>query len=176
MSYRIIVNETTSPTKAADELLRKTLAPDGMITLPVDVEDVARQLGIKVKRLPLDPGTDGLLVKDEGEENFTAVVDAYAGTHRARFTLAHEIAHYVRSYQNATEVTGIVEKRDNMSSTSTDENEVWANTFAAALLMPAGVVASLWKDGRPVEDIGGLFNVSLSSLNHRLEYLGLTEA
>lgn len=173
MEERIIVHNTSDPAVASDELLRKTLVKDDMITLPVDVEDIARQLNIEVRRLPLDVGTDGLLVKDEEGDGFKAVVDAYAHTHRARFTLAHEIGHYIKDYQFADGLVGVVERRDNMSSTGRDPNEVWANRFAAALLMPAGVVASLWAEGLSEEEIADIFNVSQDSFGHRLDGLGL---
>lgn len=172
---RIIVHPAESPAKTANELLNKTIATDGTVTLPIDIEDIARQLGIEVQRLPLAPGTDGLLVKDRANEWFKAIVDAYAHPHRARFTLAHEIGHYIKDYQYFpdNQVTGIVQRRDETSSRGTDPKEVWANQFAASLLMPAGIVARLWGDNLSEEDMADVFNVSKESLNHRLENLGL---
>ena len=172
---RILVANTSDPNKAADELLRKTLVRDGMISLPIDVKKIADALDLEVQRLPLESGTDGLLVKDEQYGKFKAVVDSAARSHRARFTLAHEIGHFVKDYQNfpESEIAGIVEKRDDMSSTGQDPNEVWANSFAAYLLMPSGIVKQFWAENVPVEKIADILNVSMSSLGHRLENLGL---
>lgn len=172
---RIIVENTRNPAEAADELLRKTLVKDGMIFLPIDVKSVADSLDLEVQRLPLEQGTDGLLVKDEQYGKFKAVVDSSARSHRARFTLAHEIGHFIKDYQGfpEDEVAGIVERRDDMSSTGKDANEVWANNFAAYLLMPSGIVKQFWAENVPVEKMADIFNVSMSSLGHRLENLGL---
>lgn len=172
---KIVIDTSQGPAVSANNLLAKTLVHDGMISLPVDVERIANHLGIEVQRIPLDSGTDGLLVKDSKDEGFKAVVDANANPHRARFTLAHEIGHYIRDFQNfpENEVMGIVQKRDEMSSRGTDPDEVWANRFAAALLMPASVLADLWGKNFSREEIADIFNVSETSLGHRLHSLGL---
>ena len=169
------VYNTSTPEQAAHELLDKALVRDGKIHLPIDVVRVAEYLGIKVERLPLDDGTDGLLVKDEAYGPFKAVIDRSIHEHRARFTLAHEIGHFVKSYQDypVERVAGKVERRDELSSAGTDPDEIWANKFAAYLLMPSFAVRKFWAQDIPVEDIAETFNVSFASLGHRLENLGL---
>lgn len=175
MNNRIVITETSDPSKSAHELLTKTLVHDNKINIPIDVYKIAELLNIEVQRLPLEEGTDGLLVKDKAYSNFKAVIDSSANPHRARFTLAHEIGHYVKEYQNfpPEKVVGIVQKRDDMSSTGKDENEIWANKFAAYLLMPSGIVKQLWADNTSVEYMARLLDVSIASLGHRLENLGL---
>lgn len=175
MNCPIIIYETDNPSKAAHELLNKTLVDNGKIVLPIDVVRIANMLDIEVQRLPLEKGTDGLLVKDEAYGKFKAVIDSNASIHRARFTLAHEIGHYIKDYQHfpAEEVAGIVQRRDDMSSFGTDQDEVWANKFAAYLLMPSSIVKQMWADNTPVEKMAEAFNVSIASLGHRLENLGL---
>lgn len=175
MTNKIIIEEINNPYRSAHEVLTKTLVHDDAISIPIDVKKIADLLGIEVQRLPLEKGTDGLLIKDKAYGNFKAVIDSAASPHRARFTLAHEIGHYVKEYQDfpAEEVAGIVQKRDDMSSTGKDANEVWANQFAAYLLMPSGIVKQLWADNMPIEKMAQLFDVSIASLGHRLENLGL---
>lgn len=172
---RIKVDSLDAPYRAADELLRKTVVKDGMISIPVDVEAIAKELGLDYQRLLLDEKTDGLLVKDEPNTPFKAVVDSLAHPHRARFTLSHEIGHYIHKYQDFPDekIAGKVERRDEMSSRGIDPEEIWANRFAAALLMPAGIVAKLWADGKRIEDMADMFNVSLAAMGHRIENLGL---
>ena len=177
MNERIIINETNSSSDAAHEVLVKTIAENNQVYLPIDVVRIADLLGMEVKRLPLEPGTDGILVKDEKYKPFKAVVDSNANPRRARFTLAHEIGHYVKDYQNFPDdkVAGIVQKRNEMSSAGVDPDEIWANGFAASLLMPPGIVKKLWAENVPYEDMAKMFGVSLASLGHRLDNLGYIE-
>jgi Zn-dependent peptidase ImmA (M78 family) len=64
-------------------------------------------------------------------------------TQRQRFTIAHEIGHLLLH----TDVNLLVDKnfpiglRNETSGTSVDENEIEANQFAAALLMPPNLIA-----------------------------------
>lgn len=174
MGGRIFVKNTSNPAKAAHELLRKTLVHDNKIRIPIDVFEVAKQLDIEVLRLPLEDGTDGLLVKRDANGKFQAVIDAGARAHRARFTLAHEIGHFIKDYQEPSQdVVGIVQRRNEMSSTGEDPDEVWANRFAANLLMPDNIVNLLWADNVPAEEIADMLDVSMSSFGHKLESLGL---
>lgn len=176
MGSRVIVQETNAPEIAARELLEKTLVNDGKIFIPIDVETVASMIGLDVMLLPLEDGTDGLLVKDEPSKPFKAVIDSNSNRHRRRFTLAHEIGHFVKKYQffPENETAGEVERRSEMSSYGTDPEEIWANKFAAALLMPSGVMRRLWADNASVEEISDRLDVSIASIGHRLENLGLS--
>lgn len=170
-----IIDISKGPARAATDLLEKVLVQDGMISLPIDVDGLAQEIGLTVQRMVLPFGTDGMLVRDVPYESFKAVLDANAPIHRARFTLAHEIGHYIHTYQNFPEgeVGGILEKRDGLSSTGTETEEIWANQFAATLLMPSGIVAELWGDGLSVEEMADLFNVSQESMTYRIKNLGL---
>ncbi len=177
MGSKVIVSETVNPSKSAYELLTKTLIDDKKVSIPINVYEIAERLGIEVQRLPLDEGTDGILVKEEASGSFKAVIDVSANSHRARFTLAHEIGHYVKDYQDfpAEKIAGIVQKRDDMSSTGKDPDEVWANQFAAYLLMPSSIVEQLWANNTPIEEMAKMLDVSIVSLSHRLKNLGLAQ-
>ena len=95
-SVRPIIENTGATATAAAETLMKTIAMDGnRINIPIDVRQVAERLGLEVQYLLLDSGTDGMIVKEAGRP-CKVVVDALAHTHRRRFTLAHEIGHYVQ--------------------------------------------------------------------------------
>lgn len=141
-SVRPIIENTGATATAAAETLMKTIAMDGnRINIPIDVRQVAERLGLEVQYLLLDSGTDGMIVKEAGRP-CKVVVDALAHTHRRRFTLAHEIGHYVQKYQKYAlgDEGGEIDYRDERSSKGTEPDERWANGFAAALLMPASAV------------------------------------
>ena len=175
MEKRYYVSDVSTPEKASRKLLEITLVKDGMISIPIDVEAIAGKLGIVTKRLHLDNGTDGLLIYDDQGGAFVAVVSDDCGDARSRFTLAHEIGHYIKDYQDYVpgEPAGLIERRDELSSAGTDPDEIWANQFAASLLMPSNVVKTMWADNVSVEKMARRLGVSIVSLGHRLENMGL---
>lgn len=174
---KLAVTDISNPEDAAIELLKKTIGKDGKVTLPINIEEITRHLGIEYKRVFLDEGVDGFLVKDKPNVPFKAVVNAASHIHRARFTIAHEIGHYIHKYQNLPddEVAGKTEYRNELSSKGTDDEEKWANSFAAALLMPSNIVSEFWAKGLSVDEIACLFDVSQKALKNRLNNLGLKE-
>lgn len=166
---------TRSYEKAAFLTLLRTIADDrGAITLPVDVVAVASKLGLEVEyRQFKDPETSGLLVKLDKDSPFKAVVSSTEHPHRQRFTIAHEIGHWVHKYEGrSTDIVGMVEKRDELSTRGTDREEIWANNFAAALLMPKGEITRLWAKGWPITAISHYFDVSPAAVENRLANLG----
>ena len=166
-SVRPIIENTGATATAAAETLMKTIAMDGnRINIPIDVRQVAERLGLEVQYLLLDSGTDGMIVKEAGRP-CKVVVDALAHTHRRRFTLAHEIGHYVQKYQKYAlgDEGGEIDYRDERSSKGTEPDERWANGFAAALLMPASAVRQFWAQGMTPEQLAEAFNVSQRSMN-----------
>lgn len=171
----LAIDISMGPSRAAIDLLEETLVQDDMISLPIDVEGLAQRIGLVVQRMVLPLGTDGMLVRDVPYEKFKAVLDANAPVHRARFTRAHEIGHFIHKYQDFPEnkVGGILEKRSGSSSRGTESEEIWANQFAAALLMPPGIVAELWGEGLSIEEMAEMFNVSDESMTYRIQNLGL---
>ncbi len=151
---------------AAEELLDEYW--DG--TLPVDPVRIAKSLDVEVLDVFLKDNVSGALVK-KPEQDPSILLNANDSKTRKRFTAAHELGHYVR---RANEPAGYeyVDYRDQRSSTGTDKEERFANSFAANLLMPAWLVESLH------EEIPGLrlarrFGVSHEAMHHRLDNLGL---
>lgn len=178
MDKKIRIDDIQKPAKAATETLLKTVAdPDGNVVLPIDVHEVLSKMGIRTELMLLQGDTSGLLVKDKPDEPFKAVSNIMDHPHRVRFTYAHELGHYVHSYQDLPEdkVAGKVEKRDELSSRGCDSEEIWANRFAAALLMPASIVRRYWGKAYSPELMAEKFDVSPSAMNNRLSSLGLIQ-
>jgi predicted transcriptional regulator len=162
---------TADPDQAARQVLETTIAAGGAVRLPVDVTRVACRLGLAVERRLLEPGVDGLLVKLEGQTRLRAVVSSRCDPDRRRFVLAHEIGHHVREHQGPwtrDAVLGRVERHQELSSTTTDPDERWANAFATALLMPAGVVSTLWSTGMDLDVLARRLGVTPAALALRL--------
>ena len=111
----------------------------------------------------------------------------YNSTHapvRQRFTIAHEISHYIlhlkKNQKSQLFIDRFVFRRDENSSTGNDREEVEANRFAAALLMPETFVRKVIErfdfdldDSEAIDSLAKRFNVSTAAMTNRLTTLGL---
>lgn len=143
---------------------------------PVDPVAIASKLGIKVVEVDLPENVSGALIKERGKdpEIFIHVTDS---RQRKRFSCAHELGHYFSRLKNL-EGSGsyeYVDFRDTNSTTGRDPEEVFANGFAANLLMPEAEVRRKFKKASATAAIKLLthFDVSESALTYRLRNLGL---
>jgi Zn-dependent peptidase ImmA (M78 family) len=145
-----------------------------MTEVPVDPITVARALGVRVWTSDLEPNVAGVLLKRRGEAP-EIYVSAHDHINRQRFTIAHEVGHLIeRAAKGNAEVPGsFVDYRDDVSSQGSSPAEMYANGFAAALLMPAGRVRELWDQYRDVDSLARQFKVSTEAMRHRLRNLGV---
>ena len=140
-------------------------------TLPVDVNEIARALSIPVHKVPLPEGISGRLLKAEREEGRPAYeIEVQASDHprRQRFTIAHEIAHYVLHRDLIEQsVTDDALYRSDLS----DEYEAQANRLAAHILMPMGLVMErLARNGTvDVKELARRFDVSPKAMRIRMD-------
>lgn len=103
---------------------------------PVDVVLLCEQLGIEVVPEELDDEISGILLL---QDQPVIAVNKLHSVARQRFTIAHEIGHFLlhRTSKDAVFVDrAAIQYRNQVSSKGIDPNEVAANNFAAALLMP----------------------------------------
>jgi Zn-dependent peptidase ImmA (M78 family) len=164
--------------KRADEILRETNAWQ----IPVPIDHVARRLSLTTEAGILGEDISGALVVEKGRGAI-----GYNSTHarvRQRFTIAHEIGHYVLHIKNPLQsrlfVDGYVAFRNDESSVGNDWQEVEANAFGAALLMPANLVREEIKqrkldldDEDDLNTLAKQFHVSPAAMSYRLINLGL---
>jgi Zn-dependent peptidase ImmA (M78 family) len=154
--------------RAATELLQECW--DG--SFPIDPVRMAKTLGIEVLDVDLNEDVSGALVKKEGYDP-SILVSARDSWNRKRFTCAHELGHFIRR-ADEPEKYEYIDYRNPRSSTGTDEEERFANAFAANLLMPKPAVESLHEQGLPDYRMARHFGVSRESLKHRLDNLDLS--
>ena len=103
---------------------------------PIPVDAIARAIGLDVRYAPTTDDVSGALIRD-GKTAVIAVNSAQH-EHRQRFTIAHEIGHFIlhkRTNRHFDEDFRI-DFRNSVSSEATQRSEIEANKFAAALLMP----------------------------------------
>jgi Zn-dependent peptidase ImmA (M78 family) len=151
---------------------------------PVDVNAVAAAIGLKVVYEDFNDDISGLLIT----RDTTGVIGVHARhpVVRQRFTVAHEIGHFVmRHHAQSGEHVHIdegwkVSARNERSAKGVDIYEIEANRFAAALLMPDNFVKAKVGAfrGKPLSEADVLqlakeFKVSEQAMTLRLRNLQL---
>ena len=109
-------------------------------TIPVDVEGLALALGIRVNKVFLPETVSGLIQKMGGDRDEISVNAKHPET-RQRFTIAHELGHFVlHRFMMGDGNADDCAYRSNGSFKNNKigpREETEANKFAANLLMPA---------------------------------------
>jgi Zn-dependent peptidase ImmA (M78 family) len=136
---------------------------------PVDVEDIANQMGIRVEYTYLEEGVSGMIVARPDEVPVIFVDERDSGG-RQRFTIAHELGHYVERINQGEVKFAFIDRR----GMDYDLHEFYADEFAGNLLMPREVLEKLQADGMTNLGIAKYFDVSPTALNKRLERLSKT--
>ncbi len=139
--------------------------------LPVDPLKIATSLDIQVLVTGLDRKISGMLAKRPGEEP-QIYINGVDSDNRQRFTCAHELGHYVSHIAAGEESWENIDYRSPLSSEGTRADEIYANRFAACLLMPRSELRRL-AGQHSRTTLAYKFGVSEDALNHRLSKLKL---
>lgn len=140
--------------------------------LPVNPGEIANNLGLRV--VPCGgPGKSypysGYFYRD-AEGNGVVEYNRGDSPVRRRFTVAHEIGHFVLGHQDSPR-----DDPDNYRTSVQSPQERAANQFAAELLMPAEELRKLVQSGqvRSIDELAGFFGVSKVAMGYRLANLEL---
>lgn len=151
---------------------------------PVDVKKIARHLGLEIREHDLGENISGVLFIDKGR----GIIGLSPNENivRKRFTIAHELGHYVLHRLNKELFVDHKQFkavfRDQESSTGEIEQEREANAFAAALLMPKHLLIEEIKKvmfdlGDDQDDVikklADTFKVSSQAMTYRIANLNL---
>ncbi|KGK43319.1 hypothetical protein LH51_00790 [Nitrincola sp. A-D6] len=137
--------------------------------LPVKLSRIAGDLGLMVKSSTLDAGISGE-IKKQGDR-YLIRVNRHDVKERQRFTVAHEIAHYLLHKEQIGD--GIIDDILYRSSLS-DNLEAEANRLAADILMPWDIITSAkeslstLKIEQKIEELAKLAEVSVTAIKIRL--------
>lgn len=140
--------------------------------MPVDPVAIARRAGLSVFDAQLGEDTWGMIIGN-GDGSADIYLDLDQGNTKRRFSCAHELGHYFdRMADLSIEAgTGFEDKRSEEGRGTADE--VYANEFAASLLMPETRFRALAGGGVPTVAIAAEFGVSPASAAYRRRLLGL---
>lgn len=141
-TYHDITAKDGEKIKDCVQLLLKDIHMDNRERYPLPVVQLLRQVGFDLFRTEFqNPQQSGLIAVDSalGEQNtlFASgriiLVNRNDSTAHQRFTIAHELAHYIFDYDEQNQ---LIYYKPYLTSETDDDVELRANRFAAELLMP----------------------------------------
>jgi len=139
---------------------------------PVDVVVLAQALGLNVFADTLPTGVSGQIVRrpDYGSvTGYSIIVNAVEARVRQRFTVAHEIAHFILHRDQIGD--GIQESTLYRAVGFSSKQEVEANKFAADILMPWHLLDQMvHSEPTTIEDLADRFEVSEVAMSIRLGF------
>lgn len=169
----------------ARKTARDLLSRMGVTGPPVDPVRIAKALGISVVNVdPPEESVSGFLIREDPESRRPIIgINRHHHPLRRRFTVAHELGHYLLDHEGDWHVDNLqMSRRDERASAGEHAPEIEANQFAAALLMPR-----LWlaKDleGQPLDlrhedeliELAQRYRVSTQAMTYRLVNLDLLD-
>jgi len=145
------------------------------LVAPVDPEDVARRLGLGVEYCDSSGFEGALVCSKETKAGTILVKNTIREGGRKRFTIAHEIGHYVLPHHGTNgSVCGSNDVESWDRSLPDEESE--ANDFASELLIPRSLVGPTLVGSKPtfhmIREISRVFDTSLTASAFRT--MGLT--
>jgi len=166
--------------RTIEELVLELLANHKVKQPPVPVDRLVKGQSIRIFKQSLQNDISGFLFRD-GEKRVIGV-NTHHPLARQRFTLAHELGHFLLHGQEKVHVDhGFqIQLRNDLSSQGVDEDEMEANLFAAELLMPRRFIERDLRDlgsidindDETIAELAQRYGVSLQALAIRLTALG----
>ncbi|MEQ8708822.1 MAG: ImmA/IrrE family metallo-endopeptidase [Rhodospirillales bacterium] len=124
----------------------------GPITTAVPVVEIAKSLDIMDIRLDRFDGFEGMLLTDKVRSTGSILANTNKGARRARFTVAHELGHFLMERHQFIDTTGFICTSGNLRETRESQQllhqETQANQFAIELLAPTSLVMP-WMSAEP---------------------------
>lgn len=138
-------------------------------TAPVNLLAIAKELNLKIfEGNPVTPSISGKIVKDHKtseETSYSIYVNANDAPVRKRFTIAHEMAHFLLHRDKIGD--GLVDDALYRSGLKYNE-EAEANKLAAQILMPWDLINNHMNENSTVQSLARAFAVSESAMAIRL--------
>lgn len=146
---------------------KSVLSRSNISTVPVDVNAIAENLGLKIYATELEGNVSGKIVKKNSD--YVIYVDRNEPVVRQRFTAAHEIGHFILHRDSIGD--GVEDNHLYRAEGMSNQQEVEANKFAADLLMPYSLIKKSMDEaeGRlTANELAKTFNVSVTAMSIRL--------
>jgi len=168
-----------------EQRVSELLEKHEIYTPPVPIDALASMQGLPIIEHPFKGDVSGALIRSNGVS--AIAVNSSHHPNRRRFTIAHELAHFLLSHmgdKDHVDWNFTVLRRDSKSSGATDVDEIDANSFAANLLMPrdflqrdlrlqVGSNGEIELTKEQISLLARKYQVSETAMNFRLINLGL---
>ena len=171
---------TSVPTRytepRAHELRERYLATYGGDEIPVPVESIAEDLlGLRIEEDDLGE-CSGMLIPSERLilVNAAEAMSGETPTRRHRFTIAHELGHWVCHAKSMAEAPTYCRSQD-LAQDADRAREREANVFGAELLMPEEAIRAAWRGKPDLGELAAYFAVSALAASWRLYSFELAE-
>lgn len=175
-----LVRGRKNPERIAEEFLKE----NKITKYPVDIKSLIKKTGLSLVEMELPGDVSGILEVDKTE--YTVYVHEKHHEHRKRFTMAHELGHFLIHHPKSTHIDRKSFFRSPSSSEALNYEEIEANRFAASILMPRELIIKeinkfalehggdlIDTDEDLIKVLVNKFNVSPASISFRLQNLGL---
>jgi Zn-dependent peptidase ImmA (M78 family) len=169
------------PSAEIEAKAQQVLLDTACFQVPVPIERVAEGLKLRVEPANLGNDVSGVLVVADGQGTIGYNIDH--SEVRYRFSIAHEIGHFMLHQTRGPifiDKSYTIYLRDENSSSGEHRQEIQANQFAAALLMPEPLIRDALAshgidlaDGTALFTLAERFNVSAQAMTFRLVNLGI---
>ncbi len=148
------------------EILARGLLKFVRMQAPVDLYELSEKIGLRIKDVP-STGFDGALVRvADRPRGIIGKRETIAGDGRKRFTVAHEIGHYILP-GHGVDISICAREQLDVARKNVARMEKEANKFASELLLPSATVrAVVNKFGTSMDTcsfVAGHFDVSLTA-------------
>lgn len=170
------------------------LCEDGNLSLDkgngyIDIVQVSKDLGFLIANAELKVDSDGFIIIDEKADSILGFptnkiigVNKKLSLEWKRFTIAHEIGHYILHYvDHSLNWGGLYARREHIKGKNKEENA--ADYFAACLLMPAQLFTEKFRQiqeahasmskGEIADQLSRDFLVTQTMSIRRIDELGL---
>lgn len=160
--------------KEAAEDAARVLKATFRLLAPVEPVGIAEELDTRVVEMDLEEDILGMLRIKSGDET-KIYLNMNHGVLRRRLTCALEIGHYVRHAPGAKEF-GRIDRRTDHSTSWDDADLIYAEEFAARLLMPEHEFRALAELGVDELEIALRFQVPRDVVQRKMTDLGFRAA
>jgi len=174
-------------------IIQKILSDYKVIAPPIQPDKIAESLGLEIVYKKFSDGVSGALILKQDSKPIIVVNEDHSPV-RKRFTIAHELGHFILKHGRDGLFIDKKEHfifRNELSATGEERQEVEANAFAAALLMPEEMVKremaklssigfDLYNDDedgdlRIIKELAKKFKVSKAAMTFRIANLNLLD-
>lgn len=144
-----------------------------LMEYPVRLGAISERLGVKVLLSTLPRGTSGQIGQEDG--HFVIRINRHEAKHRQRFTLAHELAHFLLHRERIVAEGGWSENILLRAPNQPIEIEYQANRLASDLVIPSHLLAQATADykgpmtSEVIEDLARRFGVSTAAMEIKLQ-------